>query len=541
MLQSELKRDLEEIASKNRILQQELETRSHHVNYLEAEKRLLEAKYDDLERTYKQVTVKYAKDLERFEKWKKWLWHEVETDNDLDENSRAKKWAMTFMHRRKKLTEKGTGTFDDDVPELVDRSVMETPKPSTKRSKTSTVPTPSPLTTTTKTNCESSPTVMVPSPCAPGKISASIPNVQVTPVKDFQTFDTEDSSQDKQASHTSDSATEDESFPDSVRVTPPKSVFSPSAQSKYLKRTQHITTNTERTDGESRYSDSNVPLWGFEPPLKRRKVTESSHLLEGSDTPSGSGQREDREDPFNAKVTKHKPSGQEKGMSMSIDRENKAPAETATSSPNQMPHPPTTTASTLKKSSDYSAYKGRGRYAPVEVSNDEDRPLNELFVVDANQNQGLDYEFDNVVRGKERKRLLAGDCEECREYYEASGPKPPRLQPPPWRSPASSPVKDTKRTSCHHKGKGKGKGNTPETMPESPTPQRRMIDSHRQEISRHRAQWERGKTPPGYWGIGFPTTQEVQDINEKAKEIHRQKFKAVQREALNGNGRYRRR
>lgn len=57
------------------------------------------------------------------------------------------------------------------------------------------------------------------------------------------------------------------------------------------------------------------------------------------------------------------------------------------------------------------------------------------------------------------------------------------------------------------------------------------IELHKKEISRHRHNWERATTPPGYWNIGFPSTQEATDINEKAKEMHQQKLEMVDREA----------
>jgi DNA repair protein endonuclease SAE2/CtIP C-terminus len=57
------------------------------------------------------------------------------------------------------------------------------------------------------------------------------------------------------------------------------------------------------------------------------------------------------------------------------------------------------------------------------------------------------------------------------------------------------------------------------------------IAQHKRDISRHRHNWERANTPPGYWNIGFPSTQEAFDINEKAKEMHRQKLLMVEQEA----------
>jgi hypothetical protein len=67
------------------------------------------------------------------------------------------------------------------------------------------------------------------------------------------------------------------------------------------------------------------------------------------------------------------------------------------------------------------------------------------------------------------------------------------------------------------------------------------VSAHRQAVSRHRAQWERAPTPPGYWDIGFPDTQAVKQINERAAELHLRKRKAVAKEAKEEGGRYRRR
>jgi hypothetical protein len=70
---------------------------------------------------------------------------------------------------------------------------------------------------------------------------------------------------------------------------------------------------------------------------------------------------------------------------------------------------------------------------------------------------------------------------------------------------------------------------------------RQAIASHKQAISRHRHRWTRGCTPPGYWDIGFPTTQQALEINEKAREMHRAKRQVVEAEAERADGRYRKR
>ena|SRR6266545_8004186 len=110
------------------------------------------------------------------------------------------------------------------------------------------------------------------------------------------------------------------------------------------------------------------------------------------------------------------------------------------------------------------------------------------------------------------------------QYYENVGPLPKRLQQPLWRSPSRS-----------HRPHSDPRHNKPES-----TSHRDDVDAHRQAVSRHRHTWVRAKTPPSYWEIGFPTTQEVGDINVKAKAMQRGKMAAIESEAAKDTGRYRR-
>jgi hypothetical protein len=57
------------------------------------------------------------------------------------------------------------------------------------------------------------------------------------------------------------------------------------------------------------------------------------------------------------------------------------------------------------------------------------------------------------------------------------------------------------------------------------------IEKHKQEISRHRHHWAPPSTPPKYWSIGFPDTQEVREINREAEEIIEAKRARVGAEA----------
>lgn len=176
-----------------------------------------------------------------------------------------------------------------------------------------------------------------------------------------------------------------------------------------------------------------------------------------------------------------------------------------------------------------------------------EKTINAEFVIDPARNGGVAHQYDEVVRTRnERRQMDAGDCECCRDvrslllhgslhksnalvsqYYEAIGPLPNRLQQPLWRSPSATPVKPCQRHS------------RPPENEWQPTPQE--IDSHKKAISRHRHTWARPNTPPDYWNIGFPDTQEAGAINERADEMHRRKRAEVEKVAMVEAGRYRRR
>ncbi|KAG8948303.1 hypothetical protein FRC04_009941 [Tulasnella sp. 424] len=61
---------------------------------------------------------------------------------------------------------------------------------------------------------------------------------------------------------------------------------------------------------------------------------------------------------------------------------------------------------------------------------------------------------------------------------------------------------------------------------------------HRQNISRHRHNWVAQSTPPDYWDIGFPTTQQIVSINQRAEENYAAKRAHIVREANKKDGRY---
>ncbi|KAF9026210.1 hypothetical protein BDZ89DRAFT_1016326 [Hymenopellis radicata] len=153
---------------------------------------------------------------------------------------------------------------------------------------------------------------------------------------------------------------------------------------------------------------------------------------------------------------------------------------------------------------DYSKYKGRGRYSNIGATPQHDAhntTINATFAIDPSRNDGLDYAYEEVVRGKEKRRNLhGGDCECCRDYYEGVGPLPPRQGMPLWKSP--EPNKKASPVTTPRRERKKG-------------------------ISRHRHQWAQGGTPPDYWNIGFPDTQEVESINERARDMREKRWDEV--------------
>ena len=61
-----------------------------------------------------------------------------------------------------------------------------------------------------------------------------------------------------------------------------------------------------------------------------------------------------------------------------------------------------------------------------------------MYEIDPEHNQGLDFQYDEVVRDKEkRKRMHAGDCECCREVRD-SPPRALLASSVPFRSPVPS-------------------------------------------------------------------------------------------------------
>lgn len=93
-------------------------------------------------------------------------------------------------------------------------------------------------------------------------------------------------------------------------------------------------------------------------------------------------------------------------------------------------------------------------------------------------------------------------------------PSPPR--PPMWKSPSTTRIADF---------------STPQPSTSHSHTKRNFSENHKKKISRHRYKWTPPRTPPDYWNIGFPTTQEAEDINRRAEEMHEEKRRRIEAEA----------
>ncbi|EIW71988.1 hypothetical protein TREMEDRAFT_23406, partial [Tremella mesenterica DSM 1558] len=141
----------------------------------------------------------------------------------------------------------------------------------------------------------------------------------------------------------------------------------------------------------------------------------------------------------------------------------------------------------------YAGYKGHGRYLPPEEIT---KRVQDEYEIDREKNDGVGYQYHEVKRRKvDRRQMHGGDCECCKDYYQAIGPIP--------------------RYNAEFGGM--------ETSKKEKNQKEREIQEHQNKISRHREVWIRPPTPPKYWNIGFPTTQDVQEQNKKADEMVREK------------------
>ncbi|KAJ9110555.1 hypothetical protein QFC20_002884 [Naganishia adeliensis] len=169
----------------------------------------------------------------------------------------------------------------------------------------------------------------------------------------------------------------------------------------------------------------------------------------------------------------------------------------------------------------------------------------EKYEINPERNHGLNYAYHEVERRKEERKKLAGHgCIECENYYNAVGEMPVVSRVPIWRSP--SPKASVERLAWHRDNvrmedmlKGVTELGT-RRKDDGDTTTEEGKHRAKNQISRHREDWTAPSTPPMYWNIGFPSTQDVAAINQEAVRQKGAKRAEMRREAEKKDGKYRR-
>ncbi|CAG8976478.1 hypothetical protein HYALB_00010614 [Hymenoscyphus albidus] len=150
-------------------------------------------------------------------------------------------------------------------------------------------------------------------------------------------------------------------------------------------------------------------------------------------------------------------------------------------------------------------------------------PLDELnitdFKINPNANQGLDYAFKDVVRGRDQRRCLQGctkpEC--CGDKFRALAQitNDNRGSPTLSQEDADNLLLEEFLGDNAHKLQNMSKDERDEVLLQAKT---RKLSN---DIGRHRNAHERRNTPPGFWETDFPSTQEQNATCAASREFER--------------------
>lgn len=163
-----------------------------------------------------------------------------------------------------------------------------------------------------------------------------------------------------------------------------------------------------------------------------------------------------------------------------------------------------------------------------------ERPMSELgladFKINTDANEGYDYAFTDVVRNKDERANLAGCVKE-----DCCGPMF-RLNARARRDQTSA--SDFQALLERHLGDDAWKLSSM-----SKTKKEEMwLEAKMQELAdeqgKHRHRFHRQASPPGYWRVDFPSTQEEQRDKEEGAKRTRQVVEERYREAMRPGGRW---
>ena len=214
------------------------------------------------------------------------------------------------------------------------------------------------------------------------------------------------------------------------------------------------------------------------------------------------------------------------------------------------PQLPKTAADAARTNPRPSSTKKKGRPHPeAPGSNIDDdpeneqlryRPLDKLglrdFKINQQYNNGYDYAFTDVVRNQAERRCLPGctkpEC--CGSVFRALAEAAWDPDKPPTASQEEAEMRLLKEFlgDNAHKIRNMTKAEKDETLLQAKT--RELANKH----GKHRHAYERRRSPPGFWRLDFPSTQEEREDRQKIEQAERDLVAQRYKEAMRPGGAY---
>ncbi|GAA5919651.1 hypothetical protein JCM1841_005207 [Sporobolomyces salmonicolor] len=141
------------------------------------------------------------------------------------------------------------------------------------------------------------------------------------------------------------------------------------------------------------------------------------------------------------------------------------------------------------------------------------------------RNDGVKHAYKEVVRKKaKRQSMLAEACGQCQAYYERARKTPPA-------------------GPCGHNNTNSNnissKSNSPALVRGFLEERAQQAQDRLQRDGRHRVQQRTVPDPPSFWEMGFPNTQQVENINREARQRKEEMRAWQEAQAQEQNGFYR--
>jgi hypothetical protein len=175
------------------------------------------------------------------------------------------------------------------------------------------------------------------------------------------------------------------------------------------------------------------------------------------------------------------------------------------------------------------------RQPPTSTTRIRDKPVSELKLSDFKPNpiynQGYSYAFAETVRKRADRACLMGctrpEC--CGSTFRALAA-------------AAPPLSASQEEKLLEDYLGDAYDNMRLTQMSADEKNELVLQARTREMAnkhgKHRHAYERQRTPPGFWRVDFPTTQEEREDREKAAELERKAVLERRAEALRKGGRY---